>query len=113
MEGDRRLVLHEPTPGQNVGGQIVPGTPIDHVVWAIRRDRGGGEGLQADTHVGEWNSRYELRGEGLEDIDHTWTITDEKRRKLDIEAISEVPGTRGRKLWIYAVWRGERETETA
>ena len=105
MEGDRRVVLMEPAAGKNVGGQLRQGAPVEHVVWALRRDRGGGEGVQADTRVGEWQTRFEVRALGLAALDHTWWLIDERGRKYDIEAVAEAPAGRGRRLYLYAVAR--------
>ena len=58
MEGDRRIQLLQPGPvGLNEYGEEIASEPVGHIVWARRLDRGGDEGLQADTRVGEWNTR--------------------------------------------------------
>ncbi len=102
---DRRIVLLEPGPEttNTRTGQRVKGKPIEHPVWAHRRDRGGSEGLQADTQVGEWKRRYEVRKPGLKSLNHTWTVIGEDGRLFDIEAVSEVPFGRNQAWWIYCV----------
>ncbi len=106
MEGDRKITLLESGPEtQDQYGQVTHGEPVRHTGWAIRRDRGGSEGLQADTEVGNWNSRFQVRMLGLETLDHTWTLIDERGREFDIEAISQAPLGRNRWWWIYATAR--------
>ena len=107
MEGDRKITLLEPGPEivDPLSGQRKPGPAIPRVAWAIRRDRGGSEGLQADTRIGEWQTRFEVRMDGLSNLGHTWSLTDERGREYDIEAVSEVPTGRNRWWWIYAVAR--------
>ena len=89
MEGDRKITLLEPGAAtQDSYGQVIAGDPVEHIAWAIRRDRGGSEGLQADTRVGEWNTRFDVRMPGLEDIGHTWSLIDERGREYDIQPLS-------------------------
>ena len=102
---DRRITLLEPTPGANVGGQIRQGDPVEHVVWAARRDRGGGERDQAATLVGSWQTRFTVRqSQALRPLDHTWALVDEHGREYDIESVAETGG-RSNGWWIYAVAR--------
>ena len=107
MEGDRPITLFEPNPTgeEDSYGEPIFGEPIEHLAFAIRRDRGGSEGLQADTQVGEWNTRFEVRMEGLADIKATWALRDERGRDCDIEAIAEAPIARNRWWWLYCVAR--------
>ncbi len=110
MEGDRKITLREPGPvTHNNYGEEIPGTPVSHTVYAIRRDRGGSEGLQADTQVGNWNTRFEIRRESrisaMIQNWKNWQIEDEYEREYDIEAVSETPIGRNRWFWIYAVAR--------
>ena len=106
MEGDVPVVLMEPTEAtQDDLGDRVEGTPIEHEVWATRRDRGGSEQLQSDTQIGTWNTRWEVRQEMIEHIDHTWALRDEDGRIWDIEAVSEVPPLPRRRWWLYTVLR--------
>ena len=109
MEGDRKVVLLEPGPETKVGpGQYGDAEKIAHAAWAIRHDRGGSERLRADTRVGEWNTRFEVRKRPeIAQIEPTWELIDERGRKHDIEAVAEPPGILGRtRWWIYAVARG-------
>lgn len=106
MEGDRRVVLLEPGPTTpDDYGQVIAGEPVRHVVWAIRRDRGGSEGLQADTQVGEWQTEFRVRREGIEHVSHKWSIEDEQGRAWDIESVAEIPTPRHRWLRLYCVAR--------
>ena len=106
MEGDRRIILLEPGPTtQDDYGQVRPGPPIPHVVWATRRDRGGREGLQADTQVGEWQAVFKIRRAAGGDVNQKWSIEDERGRTWDIEFVSEVPRPPRRWLLLYAVAR--------
>ena len=108
MEGNRRIVLHEPQPGPtDAAGFPTAGVPIDRVVWATRTDRGasGGERLLDEAEVGEWQTRIRVRLPGLESLDTSWTLTDERGRRHDIERVAEPPGPRGRWWDIYAVAR--------
>ena len=110
MEGDRRIVVHQPgTPVPDSYGQLIPGTPVDHVVWAVRRDRSGREGLVADTQVGEYDATFQVRMDGLKGLDKTWTLTDERGRVHDIEDVAEVSVARNRWWLISAVGQGRRE----
>ncbi|WP_425154854.1 phage head completion protein [Candidatus Palauibacter sp.] len=102
MEGDRRLVLLEPgQPTEDEYGEVIPGLAIQHVVWALRMDRGGREGLVADTMVGVWQTRFRVRRDGIAAADHTWTVVDEEGREWDIEAVAEVPMPPRRWLNLY------------
>ena len=107
MEGCRRLVLYEPgTDAPGDFGQIMSSAPIEHIVWATRRDRGGGERLTADTQVGEWATLFYVRRAGLADIDHSWWITDDDETEWDLESISEVAKPARRWLKLYCVAKG-------
>ena len=107
MEGSLLVSLFEPVaPTQNNYGEPIPGPPIRHKVWAVRLDRGGGESLQADTQVGEWKTRFQVRQIGLERMAHSWTLKDDFDRDYDIEAVSEAPGARRLHWWLFCVSRG-------
>ena len=86
MEGDRRVTL------------IQPGDPpiIHSGIWAVRNDRGGGETVQAETQVGNWSIRWRVRQIGLENLDHTWDLLDERSQVHDIESLRDV----SRRFWI-------------
>ena len=106
MEGDRKVTLFEPTkPTKDSYGQPIEGAPIEHIAWAVRRDRGGSEGLQADTQVGEWQTVFRVRRDGLEKIGQSWSVTDDDGTEWDIERVSEVPMPPRRWLRLYCVAR--------
>ncbi|WP_425152896.1 phage head completion protein [Candidatus Palauibacter sp.] len=105
MEGDRRLVLLEPGQPTQDEYSEVDGPPIEHVAWALRMDRGGREGVIADTMVGEWHTRFRVRRDGIESLDHRWEVRDEDGRIWDIEAVNEVPMPPRRWLHLYCVRR--------
>ena len=86
MEGNRKIELHE------------PGDPpvIHDNIWATRQDRGGSEGVQAETQVGNWTIRWRVRQVGLADLDHTWNLLDERGQLHDIEALRDLD----RRFWI-------------
>ena len=103
---DRRITLLEPGPERprGPGEQTRRGAPLKHKRWAARLERGGGERLQAATVVGEWQSRFTVRwSRALVDIDHTWSLTDDRGRDYAIESVVEI----GRHVgwWLYAVAR--------
>ena len=107
MEGDRKITLLEPAElAPNEYGEVLPGEPIEHVAWAVRRDRGGGESLTADTTVGAWETSFRARRSGLEHISQTWALKDDGGAVWDIERISEVPAPPRRWWMIYCVKRG-------
>ena len=92
MEGDRLIRLLEPgNDVQDEYGQMVQGPPISHERYAIRKDRRGLEGVKADTQVGEWDTRFEIRYIGLEALTQKWEIIDEYSREYDIESVREAP----------------------
>ena len=108
MEGNLKIALLDPGPPaqEDVYGSRVDTVPTEHVVYAKRRDRGGGETLQADTLVGLWNTRFEIRRESrIESVDTSWSLRDERGRIYDIETINNAPGLRPSFLWVYAVSR--------
>ena len=91
MEGTRKIDL------------IQPGDPpVSHPAWAHRVDRGGGELVQAETQVGNWTIRWRVRQIGLEDLDHTWNLIDERGQTHDLESLRDV----SRRFWLlYTVAR--------
>lgn len=112
--GDRRITLHEPhrlcAPDPSGHRRRLP--PTEHRVWATRRDRttGDSETLIDHTEIGRWQTIFRVRqpcggGGGLEDLDTTWWVTDERGVDMDIERVGEPPGTRRRWWDIYAVAR--------
>lgn len=107
MEGDRKLILHRPGPVLvSASGEEVTGDSIDYVVWARRIDRGGSESLQADTQIGTWQSRFEIRRvDRWKDVDASWSLTDENGRVYDIESVAEGMGAKHRWLWVYGTAR--------
>ena len=106
MEGSIRLVLLEPGPEtRDQYGQVFPGVPIQHIAWATRSDRGGSEGLQADTQVGQWETVFRVRQIGLATVSHKWSVEDERGVIWDIERVSQVPQPRDRWFLLYCVAR--------
>ena len=108
MEGDTRIELQAPVAqarGAGGGARNVFGTPV--TVWAIRRDRGGGVKAFADLRAGEWGTRFEIRtpvgAANMPEAD--WLAKDDSGARYHIEAVDEVPGSRRRRLWLYAVRR--------
>ena len=88
-------------------------TPTVHVVYAKRRERGGSETLRADTQVGLWKTRFEIRRESRIDLlDTSWALRDERGRLYDIEAINDLPGLRPSFRWIYAIGGATSPTST-
>ena len=106
MEGDRRITLREPTPQTtNEIGEWVDGDPIDHAAWATRADRGGREGIAAETLVGEWAASFRVRRDGVERVNQSWTVTDDAGVEWDIERVSEIPLPPRRWLLLFCVAR--------
>ena len=109
MEGDRRIQLLEPGPVVADGyGEEIPSDPVPYIVWARRSDRGGTEGLQSSTQVGEWDTRFEIRQEprlNLVGNWKSWSVVDEYSREYDIETVSEAPMGRRRHWWLFCVTR--------
>ena len=105
MEGDRRITLLEPAePTRDKYGDVIDeGVPVRHVVWATRRDRGSGEDENANTLVGEWQTVFRVRREGIENVGHKWLAEDERGTKWNIERVSEVPTPPRRWLLLYCV----------
>ena len=89
VEGRNRIVLIEP--GMKVQDEYgdVSSTPIKHRLSALRTDRGGRRGVEADTTVGEWEREYEVRNAGLSDISTRWFLqdTEDGDRVFAIESI--------------------------
>ena len=105
MEGDRRITLLEPVEPtrDEYGGVIDEGVPVRHVVWATRRDRGDAEDENANTLAGEWQTVFRVRREGIEDVNHKWSVKDERGTRWNIERVSEVPAPSRRWLLLYCV----------
>ena len=105
MEGTRRLTLLEPgAPTRDTYGQVIPGSPIRHTAWATRSDRGGSEGLQADTQVGQWETVFRIRQIGA-NVSHKWSVEDERGVIWDIERVGQVPFPRDRWVLLFCVAR--------
>ena len=103
MEGNKEIILNEPGPvTKDDLQQNIQGLPREHRRWALRLDRGGSERVIADTSVGNWNTRFEVRKIGIEDLNHTWWIIDEFSREYDIESIVD---RFSQWWWIFAVNR--------
>ena len=117
MEGNRRIVLLEPTPTGETdeAGERVLGPPRQHVVHAVRqRDPGGYAG--GDTFVaeaalgGEWPRVYTFR-EGAVSTRPTedWSVIDEAGERLTVTAVRErTTGARARWLDLVVVRRRTR-----
>lgn len=109
MPGDRRIILTAPGGlSHNSLGEEVRSSGRNFVRWAKRHDRGGAETVFTDVRAGAWESRFEIASVGLADLDHTWSLTDDRERVYDIEAVLELPpelDPARTSLWIYAVRR--------
>ena len=86
MEGDRQITLRSPDDPPVIRSGI----------WAVRTDRGGGEVIAAETQVGNWTIRWRVRQIGLEDLDHTWELTDERGQVHGLESLRDI----NRRFWL-------------
>jgi len=136
VEGDRKLTLFEPGPiVTDDEGAEVRGDPVEHEVWAKKRDRGGRETLSDETEQSEHITVFRIRWlPSLAFIASNWWIHEEivfaepvpilidgqplmidgeavvqsdYRRVWDIEDVEEVPAPRKRWLDIRCEARGE------
>ena len=108
MEGDRPITVRElvttvsPTGavqrgyGREAGGE-------EFKAWAKREDRGGRIVEAGEQRGGEWSTIFTIRAPLGIRIRPDWQITDEHGDGYTIEAVVEVPGTRGDRLRLYAV----------
>ncbi len=107
-EGDRLITLIRPgeVTGRSPSGSEILGAATEFRIWAVRQDRGGTEGVRAETLIGSWQVRFEIRWqESIKAVSPSWQLIDEYGREHDIEAVNEAPMARRRWLWIYAVAR--------
>ena len=84
-----------------------PARYTDWAIYARRNDRGGREGLFADTMAGNWQTRFDTtRFAAIDGLNEDWSITDIDGREWDIEAVVASPLGGGRLIWqIYATRR--------
>lgn len=102
---NRPIVLYEPGPETVTAlGDTVKGAGIEHALYAERQDRGGHEETESDTQFGTWETRWRMRKIGIESVDHTWTLRDEKGKTHDIVAPVFPPKYR-RDVLLYTVLR--------
>ena len=101
---DRRITLLKPRPAAtpNELGELVPGDPVEHPVWAERRDFTGREKLQAATEFTEQRTRFLIRWHSK--VRPSWKLRDEYGREYEIEGLAEVG--RRRYLELLAVRNG-------
>ena len=104
MEGTRRLVLYEPpaTVTEDALGQETGTDDTEHVVYAIRNDRGGRHTVDADTLVGEWTARFKVRASGIKGVNPNWRLVDEYGQEYEIENVGEPDQPFLRHYYIYA-----------
>lgn len=107
MEGDRRITLLRPGASHRTSsGDLVQGEPIAKTYYAVKRERAGSEGTLADTSIGEWQARFEVRWQAsTKDITPEWRLVTDNGREYDIESVVEAPIGRRQWIWIYAVAR--------
>ena len=101
---DRRITLLKPRPAAtpNELGELVPGDPVEHPVWAERRDFTGREKLQAATEFTEQRTRFLIRWHSK--VRPSWKLRDEYGQEYEIEGLAEVG--RRRYLELLAVRNG-------
>ena len=101
MEGDRRITLMQPVRTTNELGEDIIDDFVEYVVWAGRTDRRGDVGIEADTFVGEWPTRFQIRQDPRFDLTLDWSgwqVRDELGRTCDVQAVVEPPFGR-RRFW--------------
>ena len=91
---NRRITFLQPRPtGEKTrGGSAVYGEPIQHEVWAERRDRGGSEGTPAEAVAGgRWEREYFVRADAFPAEvrpDETWKVLDDGS-ELSVSSVEE------------------------
>ena len=106
MEGDELITLMEPQDLTSDDlGQVTPSSYQDHPIWAKRSDRAGKETESGATEYGNWDTRFQVRRDGLNDMDETWLLVDERGRNYDIQAVIEAPFGKRRWWFILATRR--------
>ena len=94
---DRRVTLLEPQAGQgeNPWGQTVQAAPLQHPVWAMRRDlRANERVVQQGTLVALLDSIFTIRYRP--DITSAWTLRTDDGREWLIEGTRQVD----RRRWL-------------
>ena len=94
-------------PGTVLSFRRNPARYTDWTIYARRNDRGGREGIFADTMAGNWTTRFDTtRFAAIDSLDENWSIIDVDGREWDIEAVVAGPHGGGRLTWqIYAIRR--------
>ena len=97
MEGTYPIKLLEP---------LVDGFR-EHEAYAERIDRRGYEFFDssADIAQGSWTSIFKVRNLGLDLINNSWDLRDEHGRLYDVEFVSQDKRTKGRFIYIYALYK--------
>lgn len=106
MEGNVLITLLEPGQERGIGDGRVVTEDTSYEIWALREDRSGRETVEEGVEVGNWESRFQVRRDGLEGLTEKWGLVDDRGIVFDIERVSEAPI--GFKRWwhIFAVRRG-------
>ena len=106
-EGTRRITLLQPgTSTRESGGDVVPGTPTEHVVYAVSRPRVGRIAEEASEIRGEWSTAFEiLLYTGIENVDTEWRIRDDLGNDYRVESVIEIstPAAPARRVSLMAV----------
>ena len=93
MEGNRPLTLRKPlTPSYDSAGQLIGGEYEDIEVFGLRNDRTGVETERLDVGTAIGRTSWRVRSDGIEDIDTSWKLTDDKGRDANIVFVAEAKG---------------------
>lgn len=105
MEGNVLITLLKPGVQSGQVDGLAVGEVTEVSVWAIREDRGGGEATEEGIQVGEWETMFRVRRDGLEELSESWSLVDDRERVFEIERVAEAKF--GFKRWwdVYAVRR--------
>ena len=105
---DRRVTLLEPRRTRGTKrGEVIEEQPVEHRVWAARRDFTGREKFKAGVEFNERQARFVIRWR--RDVRAGWTLVDERGARYAIEGMAETG--RRRYLEILAVSSGSQQEE--
>ena len=104
LEGDRPLRLYYPDDDHPSGWR-------SYVAYARRQDRGGRVDGGDDMRHGEWTTAFVIRTPILATLRPMpdWRVRDEFGEQYTVEAVIEVPGSRGGRLRLQAFRSADAE----
>ena len=94
MEGTRHLVFMKPVAGGfDSAGQEMEPSYDEIVVYGTRNDRAGIETTRLETSVSIARTVWRVRSAGIEDVNASWKLRDDRGQECNITHVAESVGS--------------------